>query len=100
MVNGLTEMKYFVNSLGAGFDAEVVKLTNESKMKKYFNKIGLGSLAYVGSVIRLLFSYKLTNMIVELDERTYKFEKVWFVTVSNQPFYGGGMKIAPKADPD
>ena len=61
--------------------------------------IGLGSLAYVGAVMRLLFTYKLTNIIVEMDGRICRYEKVWFVTLSNQPFYGGGMKIAPKANP-
>ena len=99
MVNGQRKKEYFVNNIGTGFDAEVCKLTNESKMKKYFNKIGLGSLAYVGAVMRLLFTYKLTNIIVEMDGRICRYEKVWFVTVSNQPFYGGGMKIAPKANP-
>ena len=99
MVNGRTKKEYFVNNIGAGFDAEVCKLTNESKMKKYFNKIGLGSLAYVGSLIRLLFTYKLTNINIEIDGKICRYEKVWFVTVSNQPFFGGGMKIAPKADP-
>ena len=99
MVNGQRKKEYFVNNIGAGFDAEVCKLTNESKMKNYFNKIGLGSLAYVGSLIRLLFTYKLTNVNIEMDGKICRYEKVWFVTVSNQPFFGGGMKIAPKADP-
>ena len=34
-----------------------------------------------------------------MDGKICRYEKVWFVTVSNQPFFGGGMKIAPKADP-
>ena len=99
MVNGQRKKEYFVNNIGTGFDAEVCKLTNESKMKNYFNKIGLGSLAYVGSLIRLLFTYKLINVNIEMDGKICRYEKVWFVTVSNQPFFGGGMKIAPKANP-
>ena len=67
MVIGQRKKEYFVNNIGTGFDAEICKLTNESKMKKYFNMIGLGSLAYVGAVMRLLFTYKLTNIIVEMD---------------------------------
>lgn len=96
VANG-SKNKYFVNSLGAGFDAAVSKLTNESKMKKWLNKIRLGSLIYVGAVIRLLFTYRLTNITMTVDGVTYTYDKVWFATVSNQPFYGGGMKIAPKA---
>lgn len=97
-VNGLSKSRYFVNSVGTGFDAAVSKLTNESKLKKYLNRIGLGSLAYVGALIRLLFTYQLTTIEVMMDGKTFKYEKVWFATISNQPYYGGGMKIAPNAD--
>lgn len=96
-VRGKSKSSYFVSSLGTGFDAAVSKLTNESKMKKYLNKIHLGSLAYVGALIRLLFTYQLTNVSLTVDGKYHRYENVWFVTVSNQPFYGGGMKIAPKA---
>jgi len=96
-VEGLSKNKYFVNSIGTGFDAAVSKLTNESKIKKYLNKFGLGSLAYAGAVIRLLFTYKLTNLVLEVGGVPYRYERVWFATVSNQPYYGGGMKIAPQA---
>jgi len=34
-----------------------------------------------------------------IDGQPHRYEKTWFVTVSNQSFYGGGMKIAPHADP-
>ncbi len=96
-VRGKSTSSYFVSSLGTGFDAAVSKLTNESKMKKYLNKIHLGSLAYAGALIRLLFTYRLTNVSLHIDGKDYHYVNVWFVTVSNQPFYGGGMKIAPKA---
>lgn len=88
---------YFVSSLGAGFDAAVSKLTNESKWKHYLNKVHLGSLTYVGALIRLLFTYQLTNVSLKVDGKHFDYENVWFVTISNQPYYGGGMKIAPKA---
>jgi diacylglycerol kinase (ATP) len=96
-LQGKTKSSYFVSSLGTGFDAAVAKRTNESKMKKYLNKVHLGSLAYVGALIRLLFTYHLTNVTVNIDGKDLHYEDVWFVTVSNQPFYGGGMKIAPQA---
>ncbi|MEH7238960.1 diacylglycerol/lipid kinase family protein [Bacillus sp. JJ1562] len=97
-VQGKSNSSYFVSSLGTGFDAAVSKLTNESKMKKYLNKVHLGSLAYVGALIRLLFSYHLTSVSLNIDGKYYQYDNVWFVTVSNQPFYGGGMKISPKAN--
>src|SRR5690606_17515163 len=96
-VQGRATGSYFVSSLGTGFDAAVSKLTNESKMKRYLNKVHLGSLAYVGALISLLFTYRLTSVTVNIDGRDFQYKNVWFVTISNQPFYGGGMKIAPKA---
>lgn len=98
-LKGASKNRYFVNSIGTGFDAAVSKLTNESKVKNYLNKIGLGSLAYVGAVIFLLSTYELTDIVVEVDGAIFRYDNVWFVTVSNQPYYGGGMKIAPKANP-
>ncbi|WP_169891115.1 diacylglycerol/lipid kinase family protein [Litchfieldia alkalitelluris] len=90
---------YFVNSVGVGFDAEVSKIVNQSKMKKYLNKLHLSSFIYIGALVSQLFNYKVSNVHLTIDNQDFHYEKVWFVTVSNQRFYGGGMKISPKANP-
>ncbi|MBP1943108.1 YegS/Rv2252/BmrU family lipid kinase [Bacillus luteolus] len=90
----------FVNSLGIGFDAEVSKLANESKIKKYLHQLGLGFLSYVVALMRLLFTYEVTNVTLTIDGNIYRFQNVWFVTISNQSYYGGGMKISPNARPN
>ncbi|TCN24385.1 diacylglycerol/lipid kinase family protein [Mesobacillus foraminis] len=90
---------YFINSMGAGFDADVAKGSNESEMKSLFNRFLLGRLIYVYILLKLLFTYKRTDMEIWVDGKKYKFEKVWFVAISNQIYYGGGMKIAPDAVP-
>lgn len=91
--------RYFINNTGAGFDALVAAEAGRSPLKGLFNRFSLGSLIYAYFLIVKLFTYKSTDVIVELDGQTHHFEKTWFVTVSNQPFYGGGMKIAPNASP-
>jgi diacylglycerol kinase (ATP) len=90
---------YFVNSLGVGLDAEVSKKANQSKMKKYFNKLRLGSFVYIGILLDQLFKYKPTNIDMMIDGNMHEYKNVWFVTISNQRFYGGGMKISPQANP-
>lgn len=90
----------FVSSLGIGFDAEVSKVANESKIKKYLNQIGLGFLAYVVALMKLLFTYQVTNVTLLIDGNIYRYKNVWFVTISNQKYYGGGMKISPNARPN
>jgi len=73
---------------------------NHSRMKHWLNKFSLGRLVYVYMLIKELFTYKTTAIHLSIDGKKHIFDKTWFVTVSNQPYYGGGMKIAPEAKPD
>ena len=90
---------HFVNNSGIGFDAFVAKLANHSTIKKRLNKMGLGKFSYVYFVLLGLFTFKLFTLTVEQNGSQRKYEKVWFATVSNQPYFGGGMKISPQSDP-
>jgi YegS/Rv2252/BmrU family lipid kinase len=90
---------YFVNSLGAGFDAVISEKANLSSLKKVLNKFSLGKLVYALYLIIELFRFKPVTMKLKIDKVEYKFEKTWFVTISNQPYYGGGMQISPHASP-
>ncbi|MFV8827382.1 diacylglycerol/lipid kinase family protein [Alkalihalobacterium sp. APHAB7] len=86
--------------IGIGFDGKVAQLANESKSKKILNSLGLGKFTYLIIVLQLLFKYKPTEVTIELDDVTYKFEKVWLIAVANLPYYGGGMYICPHAISD
>jgi diacylglycerol kinase (ATP) len=88
---------FFINNMGAGFDALITKEASGSPLKKFLNRFSLGNLIYAYFVIKKLFTYKCTKVIVTIDGKEYRFENTWFVTVSNQPYYGGGMKISPDA---
>jgi len=90
----------FVNSVGVGFDAVVSKVANQSKLKKYLNLVGLGGLIYIVALLKVLFVYKPTNVKLMIDDRHFQYKNVWFITVSNQQYYGGGMKISPAACPN
>ena len=92
--------RYFVNSLGVGFDAEIAKKANNFPLKGLLNKLKLGSLTYVVILLNLLFTYRRTNAEVIIDRNVYRFTNVWFIAVSNQKYYGGGMKISPQAMPN
>ena len=88
---------YFVNNMGAGFDAHVARQANRSPVKALFNRLGLGRLVYVFFFLKELINYKAADMELTVDGVGTPYQNVWFITVSNQPFYGGGMKIAPAA---
>lgn len=91
---------YFMNNMGVGFDAAVAKDSNESRMKGLLNRFSLGRLVYVYILVKKLLTFRTIPIEVTVDGKVYKYSKAWFVTVSNQPYYGGGMKIAPAALPD
>lgn len=90
---------YFVNNMGVGLDALVSRDVNRSKMKRVLNRLSLGKFVYVYFLMKNLFTYKCTTVEIKIDGKSYLFDSAWFVTVSNQPFYGGGMKISPDASP-
>ncbi|TDL34248.1 diacylglycerol kinase family lipid kinase [Jeotgalibacillus sp. S-D1] len=88
----------FVNNMGVGFDAAVAHSSNRSALKKWLNRFKAGRLVYVFYLLRHLFTYRPGDFQIEIDGKTNSWQKVWFITLANQPFYGGGMKIAPNAD--
>jgi YegS/Rv2252/BmrU family lipid kinase len=91
---------YFINNMGTGFDAVISYEVNHSRMKALLNTLSLGRMVYVYLLLKKLFTYKTSTIDLSIDGKKHIFEQTWFVTVSNQPYYGGGMKIAPAAEPD
>lgn len=90
----------FVSSSGIGFDAEITVKVNRSNMKRWLNRIGLGKLVYMVYVIATLMKFELFRLTVDYDGQVTVYDKVWFATVSNQPYFGGGMKISPLSKAD
>lgn len=90
---------YFVNNMGVGLDAHIARKVNLSKIKKFLNRISLGKLVYVYFLLKSVFTYQRSSIEIIVDGKRLTFDSTWFVTVSNQPFYGGGMKISPNASP-
>lgn len=84
--------KFFFNVVGAGLDAEVVADAN-----RMFKRIS-GSLGYMFALLKQLMFFRPHGMSVTVDGQRFDTE-AWLVTVANAKFYGGGMKVAPDADP-
>ncbi|WP_069201984.1 diacylglycerol/lipid kinase family protein [Bhargavaea cecembensis] len=96
---GLAEPVVFMNSAGIGFDAVISNNVNRSRMKKLFNRVGAGKLIYAFFIVRTLFTFRPFGLSVTAGGKRSDFGKVWLAAVSNQPYYGGGMKISPGSDP-
>lgn len=87
----------FVNCIGFGFDAVVARRANTSNFKKIFNLLGLGKVVYVITLIQSLAFYKPFAVTIQLDDVIKRFEHCFLLTINNQPYFGGGMKINPQA---
>lgn len=84
------QSQYFLNGAGAGLDGFIGYLVNHSKYKK--NKLNYFRHAFEGFA-----KFKPIEATVTYDGISVSEKKMWFVSVMHAPYFGGGMKIAPKA---
>ncbi|WP_075982635.1 diacylglycerol/lipid kinase family protein [Bacillus massilinigeriensis] len=97
ILNEGEEKIFFINNMGAGFDALICKDVEASMIKKFLNRVSLGNLVYVFILLKRLFTYQCYDLQLTIDGKVHHFQSTWFVTIANQPYFGGGMKIAPQA---
>ena len=95
------EQTYFVNATGFGFDAAV---TTEAQKSKHLRGLPL----YLVAVIRALRNLECPLVRIRAGELSSalpasQFEteqRVLMIAAANGRYYGGGMKVAPEAQPD
>ena len=90
----------FVNNSGIGFDAFITTTLNQSRLKRWLNYVKLGRLSYMILTIWALFTFKRFNAVIHSGEQTHRFRNVWFISICNGPYFGGGMKISPSSRSD
>lgn len=82
--------RYFINSVGVGFDASVALRVNQGV--RPFK----GTSAYIYTFFRMVSSYKTIEMEIDLGNGPFT-AKPLLVAVGIGQAYGGGMKIVPDA---
>jgi YegS/Rv2252/BmrU family lipid kinase len=82
--------KYFINILGIGLIADILKLTNE-RLKF------LGAFGYSMAVLIRLFKGMNNQLRITKDDCQYELKNSALV-ISNSKYTGGEMKIAPMAE--
>ncbi|MFC4651970.1 diacylglycerol/lipid kinase family protein [Lactococcus nasutitermitis] len=92
---------YALNNIGIGLDAAIVKATNEGGMKKFLNRLKLGSLSYLLTALHVLFTKKSFRADVNFFDSSVKnndlFDRAFLMTFTKHPYFGGGIRIAPDA---
>lgn len=86
-----------VNSMDFGFAAQVINGSTNSNLKRILNKVKLGKLTYLFFGIKTLFSKQAVNLELTLDEKIYQLDNLFFISIANSPFFGGGIMIWPTA---
>ena len=85
----------FVNVAGFGFDAEVAARVEDLPA---WAAVG-NTLPYVLGILQMLWRYQSPRIAITADGRTID-RRCFVVAVANGPSYGGGMQVAPDAQPD
>ncbi len=90
----------FCCSSGIGYDANVCVEVQASPLKTRLNRFGAGKLIYLSIAIKQLFGLKPMNAAIIVDGiKKGTYEKVLLVSSMIHKYEGGGLKMAPAADP-
>jgi YegS/Rv2252/BmrU family lipid kinase len=79
----------FLGILSAGFDSDVNRIANETRLR-------LGTLVYVYGVLRAILSWREARWELTIDGERRSFAG-YSVAVANSGVFGGGMFLAPAA---
>lgn len=93
------EVGIAVNNVGIGLDAAIVNAANTSTSKSTLNKFNMGSFSYMFSILKVLFTQKGFPILIEVNGKKLEFDRAFLCTITKHPYFGGGVSIAPIADP-
>lgn len=97
--DGSIVRKFGVSS-GMGYDADICKKALNSKLKKLLNRFGLGKLVYYLIGFALIFTNKPAKAVITIDgTRKLRCNRLIFAANMNTRYEGGGMPMAPDANP-
>ncbi len=91
---GREARRYFINIASFGIGGEVDDRVNRT------TKVFGGRLSFLYGSIRAYFSYKNKAVSIEIDGSSLGARKVFNVAVANGQYFGGGMRVAPRAQVD
>lgn len=90
-----SETLHAVNSFGIGLDGMVNYSLEHSKNKERF-----GPFSYFSTILSAYFSQKSFSVSITQNSQTIHFAEALLVVSVNHKFFGGGIPIHPKADPE
>lgn len=90
----------FAVSSGIGYDADICYEALTAKLKNVLNRLNLGKLIYFIIGIKQVFANNPAEAELTIDGvQKRKYNKLIFIANMNLPKEGGGLPMAPNADP-
>lgn len=94
------EPRKFACSSGVGYDANVCDEVQASPLKKRLNRFGAGKFVYITIAIKQLITARRMNATVIVDGmKKSTYQNVLLISSMIHKYEGGGLKMAPHADP-
>lgn len=94
------EPRKFICSSGIGYDAAVCDEVQSSILKKRLNGFGVGKLIYLAIALKQVFRIGFLDTTVIIDGiRRSSYKNVLLISGMIHQYEGGGLKMAPGADP-
>lgn len=84
-----------LNSLDIGFAAKVIASSEQSSVKGFLKKLGLGKLTYLFFALKHLGHVSEEELEITLDETTYQWQSSFFLSIAKNKYFGGGITIWP-----
>jgi len=99
--NGIHQSRYFLGVASFGISARVVKRVRNGESAKSLRGQMLpffgGRISYGVAMLREAMQSLATRVLVQLDDESESCLTVTTLCVANARYFGGGMKIAPRA---
>lgn len=93
--DGNEDTRYFNNIASFGLSGEVVRAVNRASISKLFG----GAFTFLWSTLVTSFRFKPHQVRITTDEGLDETMNIGICAVANGKFFGGGMMMAPNADP-
>jgi diacylglycerol kinase (ATP) len=93
--DGRAAMRHFINISSLGLSGPTSRAVNKAKRSGKAS----GKLLFMWHTVRELIRYKFQDVVITVDDAPPLEARIAVVAVANAKYFGGGMKIAPDADP-
>lgn len=91
------DQQVVVNSLDAAYAAKTVALSEQSTLKERLNRFSMGKLAYIFFGLKALFVTRPVSVTIRSNRQVCRLEELFFFSVANNTFFGGGVTIWPSS---